>query len=64
MNEGGSKPPSRLRRFGESRRLCVSRIYTDVAVLDFTPAGPAVRELLDGLSLEKLERCTTLEARS
>ena len=47
-----------------SRRRCVSRIYTDLAVLDVTPAGLAVRELVDGLSLEELERCTTLEARS
>jgi 3-oxoadipate CoA-transferase beta subunit len=45
-------------------RRCVSRIYTDLAVLDVTPAGLAVRELVDGLSLEELERCTTLEARS
>src|SRR5262252_7998064 len=45
-------------------RRCVSRIYTDLAVLDVTPAGLAVRELVDGLSLEELARCTTLEARS
>jgi 3-oxoadipate CoA-transferase beta subunit len=42
----------------------VSRIYTDLAVLDVAPAGLAVRALVDGLSLEALERCTTLEARS
>jgi 3-oxoadipate CoA-transferase beta subunit len=44
-------------------RRCVSRIYTDLAVLDVTPTGLAVREMVDGLSLEALERCTTLEAR-
>jgi 3-oxoadipate CoA-transferase beta subunit len=43
-------------------RRCVSRIYTDLAVLDVTPTGLAVREMVDGLSLEALERCTTLEA--
>ena len=42
-------------------RRCVSRIYTDLAVLDVTPTGLAVRELVDGLSLEELARCTTLE---
>ena len=42
-------------------RRCVSRIYTDLAVLDITPTGLAVRELVDGLSLEELARCTTLE---
>jgi len=45
-------------------RRCVSRIYTDLAVLDVTPAGLAVRELVDGLSLEELARCTPLEVRS
>ena len=45
-------------------RRCVSRIYTDLAVLHVTSSGLAVRELVDGLSLEELERCTTLEARS
>jgi 3-oxoadipate CoA-transferase beta subunit len=29
---------------------CVKRIYTDLAVLDVTPAGMVVREVLDGLS--------------
>jgi len=42
-------------------RRCVSRIYTDLAVLDITLTGLAVRELVDGLSLEELARCTTLE---
>ena len=29
---------------------CVKRVYTDLAVLDITPAGMVVREMLDGLS--------------
>jgi 3-oxoadipate CoA-transferase beta subunit len=33
---------------------CVSRIYTDLAVLDVTPQGLAVLEIVDGLSLEEL----------
>jgi 3-oxoadipate CoA-transferase beta subunit len=45
-------------------RRCVSRIYTDLAVLDVTPSGLAIREMVDGLSLEALEHCTTLEVRS
>ena len=35
---------------------CVSRIYTDLAVLDVTPAGLAVVDLVDGLSLAELKR--------
>jgi 3-oxoadipate CoA-transferase beta subunit len=42
---------------------CVSRIYTDLAVLDVTAAGLRVIEMVDGLSLDELTRCTALEAR-
>jgi 3-oxoadipate CoA-transferase beta subunit len=35
---------------------CVSRIYTDLAVLDVTPGGLAVVDLVDGLSLAELNR--------
>ena len=35
---------------------CVSRIYTDLAVLDVTPAGLAVVEMIEGLDLEQLQR--------
>ena len=41
---------------------CVSRIYTDLAVLDVTPGGLAVVDLVDGLSLAELKACTALEA--
>jgi 3-oxoadipate CoA-transferase beta subunit len=37
---------------------CVNRIYTDLAVLDVTPAGLLVREMVPGLSLEELVRLT------
>ena len=37
---------------------CVSRIYTDLAVIDVTPQGLAVREIVDGLSFEELQRLT------
>jgi 3-oxoadipate CoA-transferase beta subunit len=37
---------------------CVSRIYTDLAVLDVTPQGLVVREMVDGLSFEELQRIT------
>jgi 3-oxoadipate CoA-transferase, beta subunit len=41
---------------------CVSRIYTDMAVLDVTPAGLTVVAMVDGLSLDELKQCTALEA--
>ena len=37
---------------------CVSRIYTDLAVLDVTPQGLAVRELAPGVSFEELQAVT------
>ncbi len=37
---------------------CVARIYTDLAVLDITPRGLQVREIVDGLSHAELERIT------
>jgi 3-oxoadipate CoA-transferase beta subunit len=37
---------------------CVSRIYTDLAVLDVTPQGLKVVETFDGLGLEELRRLT------
>jgi len=37
---------------------CVSRIYTDLAVLDVTPAGLTVLDTVPGLSLDALKGCT------
>ncbi|GJI93937.1 CoA transferase subunit B [Duganella sp. BJB1802] len=37
---------------------CVNRIYTDLAVLDVTPEGLAVREMAPGLSFEELQAAT------
>ena len=37
---------------------CVSRIYTDLAVIDVTPAGLRVVEIVDGLEFEELRRLT------
>ena len=34
---------------------CVSRIYTDLAVIDVTSDGLAVREMVEGLSFEQLQ---------
>jgi 3-oxoadipate CoA-transferase beta subunit len=34
---------------------CVSRIYTDLAVIDVTPDGLVVREMIPDLSLEELQ---------
>jgi 3-oxoadipate CoA-transferase, beta subunit len=39
-------------------RRCVSRIYTDLAVLDVTPSGLALVDVVDGLRFDELERCT------
>jgi 3-oxoadipate CoA-transferase beta subunit len=36
----------------------VKRVYTNLAVLDVTPAGFAVRDMVDGLTLEALQRVT------
>ncbi len=37
---------------------CVNRIYTDLAVLDVTPAGLLVREMVAGLPFDELARLT------
>jgi 3-oxoadipate CoA-transferase beta subunit len=37
---------------------CVSRIYTDLAVLDVTPAGLVVREMAAGLDFDELQART------
>ncbi|MCD6675381.1 MAG: 3-oxoacid CoA-transferase subunit B [Burkholderiaceae bacterium] len=37
---------------------CVSRVYTDLAVIDVTPLGLVAREWVDGLSFEELARLT------
>jgi 3-oxoadipate CoA-transferase beta subunit len=37
---------------------CVSRIYTDLAVLDVTPDGLRVREMAPGLTLADLQAVT------
>ena len=34
---------------------CVSRIYTDLAILDVTPQGLRVREILADISFEALQ---------
>ncbi len=35
---------------------CVGRIFTDLAVIDVTPQGLSVLEMVDGLSLDELQR--------
>jgi 3-oxoadipate CoA-transferase beta subunit len=37
---------------------CVSRIYTDLAVIDVTPNGLVVREMIPELSIEELQSIT------
>ena len=35
---------------------CVSRVYTDMATIDITPQGLRVIDMVEGLSLEELQR--------
>src|SRR6187401_241663 len=37
---------------------CVKRVFTDLAVVDVTPAGFVVRDILDGLSRDELQKRT------
>ena len=37
---------------------CVKRVYTDLAVIDITEAGPRVTEIVEGLAFEELQRLT------
>jgi len=37
---------------------CVHRIYTDLAVLEVTPSGLTLIDIVDGLSIEELARRT------
>ena len=37
---------------------CVSRIYTDLAVIDVTPNGLLVKEMVDGITFEELQSLT------
>ena len=39
---------------------CVSRIYSDLAVLDLGPAGATVVELVDGMSFHQLQALTAV----
>lgn len=42
---------------------CVSRIYTDLAVIDVTPEGLVVREMIEGLAFEELQKITGVPLR-
>jgi len=42
---------------------CVSRIFTDLAVIDVTPAGLALVDMVEGLSFEDLQRVTGVPLR-
>jgi 3-oxoadipate CoA-transferase, beta subunit len=42
---------------------CVNRIYTDLAVIDVTPAGLAVVEIVEGLPFAELQRLTGVPLR-
>ncbi len=40
---------------------CVSRIYTDLAVIDVTANGLVVREMVDGLTFDELQSITGID---
>jgi len=40
---------------------CVSRIYTDLAVIDVTPEGLVAREMVEGLGFDELQKLTGVE---
>ncbi|MFA9441418.1 3-oxoacid CoA-transferase subunit B [Uliginosibacterium sp. sgz301328] len=42
---------------------CVDRIYTDLAVVDITPDGPIVREMVAGLDFDALQTMTPVRLR-
>ena len=42
----------------------VSRVYTDLATIDITPAGLAAVDLVEGLGIEELSRLTGLPVRA
>lgn len=42
---------------------CVSRIYTDLAVIDVTPDGPVVVDMVEGLDFDDLQRVTAVPLR-
>ncbi|MBO0743203.1 MAG: 3-oxoadipate CoA-transferase, partial [Hyphomicrobiaceae bacterium] len=39
-------------------KACVTRIYTDLAVIDITPRGLMVRDIIPGLSVSELAGLT------
>ena len=56
LTKGGeSKLVERLHLPGH-RLGCVDRIYTDLAVIDVTPEGLSVREIVEGLGIDELVR--------
>ena len=40
---------------------CVDGVYTDLAVIDVTPRGLSVREIVPGMSIDELRRVTGVE---
>ncbi len=45
-------------RYPLTAKACVSRVYTNLAVVDVTPRGFVVREIIPGLSFEELQART------
>ncbi len=54
---GTSKIVERL-TYPVTALACVSRLYTDLAVIAVTATGPAVVEIVDGLAFDELQRLT------
>ena len=39
---------------------CVSRVYTDLAVIDLTPEGAKVIDSVEGLAFDELQKLTAI----
>src|ERR1700730_13070934 len=55
---GGSPRIRTQCRYPLTAERCVSRIYTNLAVIDVTPEGLLVREMVEGLSFDEVQQKT------
>ena len=63
VEEQALKAKMRPRGLPLTGKGCVSTVYSDIAVIDFGPDGPIVREKLDGLEFDELQDRTGVPIR-